>query len=173
MKIIIDTPRLVLRELVPEDDTGIFELDSDPEVHTFLGKNPITHIQQAKDVIQFIRNQYIENGTGRLAVIEKQTGAFIGWSGLKLMREETNGHINHYDLGYRFIRKHWGKGYATETAKALVEHGFNTMGLYRINAMADAGNKASRHVLEKVGLSVKGQFMYEGQLHDWFEISKI
>lgn len=172
MKVCIETQRLILRELVAEDDKGIFELDSDPEVHTYLGKTPITYIQQAKDAIAFIRKQYSENGIGRWAVIEKESGAFIGWSGLKLMKELTNEHINYYDLGYRFIKKYWGRGYATETAKASVNYGFGTMGLSEIYGMAEIGNAASRHVLEKAGLVRDGQFLYEGELHDWFKISK-
>ncbi|MBL7933005.1 MAG: GNAT family N-acetyltransferase [Bacteroidia bacterium] len=173
MKIVIETPRLILREILPEDDKGIFELDSDPEVHTYLGKRPITSVQQAKDAIAFIRKQYVENGIGRWAVIEKESGAFVGWSGLKLMKELTNNHINYYDLGYRFIKKHWGKGYATETARATVDYAFNKMALSGIYGMAEAGNARSRHVLEKVGLRHEGQFMYDGVLHDWFKISKM
>jgi len=172
MKIFIETPRLILREMLPEDDKGIFDLDSDPDVHTYLGKNPIKDLQQAKDAITFIRKQYIENGIGRWAVIEKESGTFAGWSGLKLIKELTNDHINYHDLGYRFIKKHWGKGYATETARATVQYGFDTMGLSEIYGMADARNRASRHVLEKAGLKQDGQFIYDGVLHDWFKISK-
>src|SRR5688572_121541 len=112
MKEFVETERLLLREMLPSDYQGIFELDSDPDVHTYLGKDPITDFQQAKNVIDFIQKQYLENGIGRWAVIEKQTKAFVGWSGLKLIKEKTNGHVDHYDLGYRFIRKYWGRGYA-------------------------------------------------------------
>lgn len=66
-----ETERLILRELVVMDATDIFEMDSDPEVHLYLGNNPITTLQQAEDGIQYINKQYTENGIGRWAVVEK------------------------------------------------------------------------------------------------------
>src|SRR5688572_20999829 len=99
MQIFIETPRLILRELLPEDDQAMFELDSNKEVHTYLGNQPLTNIDQSREIIAFIRKQYVDNGIGRWAVIEKSTGEFAGWSGLKLMKELTNDHVNYYDLG--------------------------------------------------------------------------
>jgi ribosomal-protein-alanine N-acetyltransferase len=78
MKVFIETERLILRELVPIDAEGMFELDSDPLVHTYLGESPITTIEQAKANIALIRKQYVDNGIGRWALIEKQTGNFMG-----------------------------------------------------------------------------------------------
>lgn len=172
MKVQLETDRLLLRDFEMDDDRNIFELDSDPEVHRFLGAKPLTTLQQAQEVIRSVRQQYIDNGIGRWAVINKQNGLFIGWAGLKYMREVTNGQVLFYDLGYRFKKDHWGKGYATEAAKALVDHGFQKMKLQDVFAMADAGNAASRRVLEKTGLVHQGQFIYEEVLHDWFKISK-
>ncbi len=168
----LQTPRLILRELLPSDDIGLFELDSNPEVHTYVGKNPITTIEQAREVIAFIRQQYIDNGIGRLAVIHKETNAFMGWAGLKLYKTEANAHSNFYELGYRFIQKYWGKGYATEAAKAIIDYGFNEMGLTEIFAMTDIDNKASRHVLEKCGFTYIEDFDLEGQNCAWFKICK-
>ncbi|KEQ29499.1 hypothetical protein N180_03830 [Pedobacter antarcticus 4BY] len=67
MKIFIETSRLLIRELTHTDYPGIFELDSDPEVHQFLGGNPISSIEDAKKSIELIRTQYIQNGIGRWA----------------------------------------------------------------------------------------------------------
>ena len=91
MKILIETDRLYLRELLDTDDMGIFNLDADPEVHKFLGNNPIKTVQQAKEIIKFIRQQYIDNGVGRLAIIEKHTDNFVGWGGFKLITEQVTG----------------------------------------------------------------------------------
>jgi [ribosomal protein S5]-alanine N-acetyltransferase len=172
MKLTIETERLILRELLPEDDKGMFELDSDADVHTYLGKQPLTRIEQSREMIEFIRKQYADNGIGRWAVIEKSTNTFVGWSGLKLMKEITNGHVNYYDLGYRFIKKYWGKGYATETALATRDYAFKEMNLKEIYAMAELGNKASRHVLEKIGMKHEGVFDFMGDPHDWFKMTK-
>lgn len=165
----IETERLLLRELFPSDDLGMFELDSNPEVHKYLGNNPVTDIEQSREAIANIRQQYIDNGVGRWAVILKETNEFIGWSGLKL-EKNVNGHDQFYDLGYRFIQKHWGKGYAIETANAFVNYSFNKLKLDTICAYADAGNKASRNVLEKAGLQYVTTFEYEGEEEVWYEI---
>src|SRR5690606_25147557 len=118
MEIFVETKRLILREILPTDIDGFFELDADPEVHRYLGNKPVKNKQQVVDVINFIRQQYLDNGIGRWAMIEKETNNFIGWAGLKLEKIKINNHINYYDLGYRLIRKHWGKGFATEGATA-------------------------------------------------------
>lgn len=105
MEIFAETERLILRELMPTDAEGMFEMDRDPEVHLYLGNRPVKSIEQSIAEIEFISAQYTENGIGRWAVIEKATGNFVGWSGLKLIRETTNNHVNYYDLGYRFSKR--------------------------------------------------------------------
>ena len=124
MKVYIETKRLILREVLPTDVEGMFELDSNTIVHKYLGRNPITTKLQALDAIKFIREQYKERGIGRFATIEKSSGDFIGWSGLKLNvgeKEALNGKRNFYDIGYRFIPRFWGHGYATESSLAVLD----------------------------------------------------
>jgi RimJ/RimL family protein N-acetyltransferase len=127
LQIFTKTERLILREILPEDDEGLFQLDSDPDVQQFLGKKPIKSIEEAREVVRFIRQQYFDNGIGRWAVIEKSSNNFIGWAGLKLIREPVNNHCNYYDLGYRLIKRYWGQGFATEAAKASLKYGFSEM----------------------------------------------
>ena len=69
MKIFAETERLILRELLPTDAEGMFEMDGDPEVHLYLGNNPVKSIEQSEADIEFIRKQYIEKCIGRWAVI--------------------------------------------------------------------------------------------------------
>lgn len=165
----IETKRLLLRELFPSDELKMFELDSNPEVHRYVGKNPVTDIEQVRAIIANIRQQYVDNGVGRWAVILKETNEFIGWAGLKL-EKNVNGHEQFYDLGYRFIQEHWGKGYATEAAKAFLDYGFNRLKLETINAWADSGNLGSRNVLEKIGFKYINTFEHEGEEEVWYEI---
>lgn len=169
MQIFIETNRLILRELMPSDVTGMFELDADAEVHRYIGNKPIATMDEARQVIAFIRDQYVQNGIGRWAVIEKATGDFVGWSGLKLVKELINDHINYHDLGYRLLKKHWQKGYATESAKAALEYGFTMLNLPVIYAMIDPQNMASRNVLLKTGLQFIETFDLKGVPHDWFK----
>jgi ribosomal-protein-alanine N-acetyltransferase len=172
MKAFIETERLLLREIVPSDAEEMFKLDTDPEVHTYLGKSPIKSMQQAKTNITFIRNQYIANGIGRWAVIEKRTKSFIGWAGLKFINEPINEKTKYYDLGYRLIKKYWGKGYASEAAKAALAYGFENLELTEIYGMVQTENLASINILEKIGLRRLETFNYENELHHLFKIKK-
>jgi ribosomal-protein-alanine N-acetyltransferase len=170
MKIFAETERLILREILPTDDRHLFELDSDPEVHTYVGRKPVTTIAECRAVIENIRGQYQKHGIGRWAVVLKSTHEFIGWAGLKLVTEPVNNHTGYYDLGYRFMRKHWGKGYASEVAGASVKYGFGVLGLKKINAYAHSENLASRKVLEKTDLQFIELFQEAGEENAWYEI---
>jgi len=169
MRTSIETERLLLRELLPSDDLGMYELDSNPEVHRFLGNNPVKSIDESREYIAVVRRQYLENGIGRWAVILKETGEFIGWAGLKL-ESNVNDHETFYDLGYRLIEKYWGKGYATEASKAFVDFGFNEMKLEVINAYVMAAHQGSRNTLEKAGLKFMEYFEYDGGQECWYEL---
>ncbi len=172
MTFFIETERLILRELLPTDEVGMFALDANPDVQTYLGNKPITSREQAQQTIQMIRQQYVDNGIGRWAVLEKETNDFMGWAGLKLIKETINKHTNYYDLGYRFIPKYWGQGYATEAARASLNYGFTHLRLKEIFAMADTRNQASRKILEKVGFRCLDTFDYEGVPHYWFATTR-
>lgn len=94
MKIILETERLILRQLVPSDDIGMFELDSNPEVHKYLGNKPVTNIEECRSIIESVQKQYLENGIGRWAMIEKSSGNFTGWTGLKFIKDKINNHVD-------------------------------------------------------------------------------
>ena len=170
MKIFVETERLLLREILPTDIDGMYELDADPEVHKYLGNKPVTGKEQAIEMINFIRQQYIDYGIGRLAVIDKKTNEFMGWSGLKYVVTEINGHKNFYDLGYRLIRRYWGKGIATESAFASLEYAFDKLKLNEVYGMAECGNTVSNKILRKVGLNFVEAFDFNGMRHNWYKI---
>lgn len=100
MKIFAETETLILREILPTDVEGMYELDADPEVHKYLGNKRVTSKEQTVDMIKFIRQQYIDNGIGRWSIIDKKSHEFLGWTGLKFVTDKTNRHRNYYDLGY-------------------------------------------------------------------------
>lgn len=173
MNFYIETERLILREILPTDVDGIFELDSNPTVHKYLGNKPIKTKEKAIEIIQFIREQYKERGIGRFATIEKSSGDFIGWSGLKLNtdeKDELNGKRNFYDIGYRFIPRYWGNGYATESSLATLDFGFNKLGLDTIYGAAEIENIASNIVLKKIGLQFINEFNFEDGRANWYEL---
>lgn len=172
MKIFAETERLILREIMPTDVDGYFEMDSDPDVHIYLGSEPMQQREQAANAIQFIRQQYIDNGIGRWAVIDKNTNAFLGWAGLKLITEPTNNHINYLDLGYRFIKKYWGKGFASEAAAASVAYAFNELQAREVYAIADCANTASNKILTKTGLTLVETFIHHNIPCNWYKIDR-
>lgn len=168
----IETPRLILREATHDDVQGFFELDSDPEVHRFLGNKPVSTIGECHKVIDWLIRQYAENGIGRWSVTEKSTGEFVGWAGLKFVREETNGHTDYYDLGYRLKRKFWGQGIGSEVAVASLVYGFETMGLQEIFAAAHIGNLASNRILCGCGFVNEGRFLWDEEIQNWYRIDR-
>lgn len=172
MKKLIETERLLLREFEFSDAEGMFELDSNPNVHTFVGKKPVTTIEESIAMIENIQQQYKDFGIGRWAVILKETNEFLGWSGIKFITNEINNHKDFYEIGYRFIEKHWGKGYATEAGKVFVDYAFNELKADALYAYADAGNENSRKILEKLGLQYVNSFEYEGESEVWYELKK-
>lgn len=172
MKVFAETDRIILREITLEDIPMMYKMDSDPEVHKYLGNKPFTDISESEENVRFIRQQYINNGIGRWAVVDKESGEFVGWGGLKFITSPIANRNHFYEVGYRFLKAHWGKGYATESAKASLKYAFEELNLENVYAMAHGENAGSRHALQKSGLKITGHFDYEGIKCDWFEISK-
>lgn len=165
-----ETERLILREILPTDVEGMFELDSDPEVHRYLGNNPVNSKEQIAEVIRFVRQQYLNNGIGRWAIIDKYTEDFWGWAGLKLVTDPVNNQVNYIDLGYRIIRKYWGRGIATEAATASLKYAFETMKVPQVIAIADVDNIGSNKIIKKLGFVFEESFNYDGAIHNWYRL---
>lgn len=175
MKFHIETERLILRELRENDVDGILELDSDADVHKYLGNKPISTKEEALKNLQFTIGQYHKFGIARFACIEKSSGDFIGWSGLKFNtgeKEELNGHRDFIDIGYRFIPRYWRKGYGFESAVACLDFGFKEMNYKKICGCALADNIGSNKILSKIGLQFINDFIFEGDKANWYELKK-
>ena len=169
MNLSITTPRFLLRPVNLEDAEDFFELDSNPEVHRYLGNEPVTSIEQSINAIKGVLQQYQDVGLGRMAIIDKKSNEFIGWSGLKLEKHIRPG-MEYYDLGYRLKQQYWGNGVATETAIASLDFGFNELNLEVINAAAHHQNAASNHILRKIGMSHIEDFHFHDTLCHFYEI---
>ena len=149
MKVIIETERLLLREFVEDDAEALFHLNSDPEVLRFVpDATPPVDLEQARQVLlDGSIAGYRKYGFGRWACILKSTGEQIGFAGLKYLKE-----FDEVEVGFRLMRAHWGRGLATEAARASVQFGFTDLGLKRIIGLVMPENGASVRVLEKAGL---------------------
>ncbi|MEO5642456.1 MAG: GNAT family N-acetyltransferase [Bacteroidia bacterium] len=151
MKYLLETERLRFREMYAEDAQAMFQLNSDPEVVQYTGDGAFENVTAAKDFLIAYRDVYKTNGYARWIVELKSTGEILGWSGLKLHPDKST------DVGYRFYKKHWGNGYATESAKACIDYGFSILKVERIVAHARKENLASLRVLEKCGMKIIGE----------------
>ena len=157
MKIITTTLRLFLREFEKKDAYSFFELNNDPEAIKYTGDMPFESINEAKI---FINNysEYAKNGYGRWAVCLTENKEFIGFCGLKFHRNK-----NYTEVGFRFFKKHWNQGYATESAKKCIEYGFISLHLKQIYAHVHINNYASQRVVEKCGLHFVKEIIYDNQ----------
>ena len=160
----IETDRTILRKLSPTDARDFYNLNLDKEVLKYTGDKAFERVEEATDFLTTY-DQYQKYGVGRLAVIDKATMAFIGWCGLKYSLEKKE-----YDIGFRFHRKYWNKGYATETAKRCIEFGFDVLGIEKIVGRAMKENTASIKVLEKIGMTFKTTFDFDGHEGVIYEI---
>lgn len=109
MPTVWETPRLILRPFHSRDVEGLYEMDSNPAVLTYLLTPPQNSIAQSQDTLNHIQKQYAALGIGRLAIVLKKNKEFIGWAGLKYITEPVNEQVNFYDLGYRLIQRFWEK----------------------------------------------------------------
>ena len=155
--VIIETQRLILRTFTLDDAQLIYDLNIDPEVtrYTHDALRDINHARETLD--KTILPQYALYNYGRWAVHIKPHLEFIGWCGLKYRAE-----LNENDLGFRFKRSCWGKGYATEAAFASIKHGFEQLNLNLIMGRAEPENVGSWKVLEKCGMSYIGMQKVDG-----------
>jgi ribosomal-protein-alanine N-acetyltransferase len=164
MNVVLETDRLLLRTFTEDDAALLYELNLDPEVTRYT-LDPMTNVEHAKKVlVEIILPQYALYNHGRWAVHLKPGLEFIGWSGLKYIPERDE-----IDLGYRFMKKFWGKGYATESAYACLQYGFQRLNMQRIIGRALPGNRGSIRVLENCGMQYLGEEYIDGLLHKTYQ----
>lgn len=148
MKIIFETPRLIFRPFTIADAPLLLNLNSDPDVVKYVHELPLTTEEQARGIINDIILPQYENNLGRWAMHKKEDDEFIGWCGLKYIPAKDE-----IDLGYRILKKDWGKGFATEAAKKTIVYGFDKLNLTAITGKAHVDNTASLNVLQKIGMN--------------------
>jgi RimJ/RimL family protein N-acetyltransferase len=141
----IETERLLLRMFRPDDLDDLAALFSDPDVVRYVGDGKPVSREEADRALQSIIKHWQTHGFGRWAVVDKQTQEFIGFGGLRSL-------FGTPEVVYHFAKAHWGKGFATELARAALRFGFEGRGFDRIVAITRPPNTASIHVMEKLGM---------------------
>ena len=151
----METQRLILREFIQTDLDAYAEcIFTDADVMRYLPKRDAPPRERAQRTMDFFNDHHAEYGWGPWAVIEKASGVLIGHCGLRYIAD-----IDETEVLYALGKKFWGKGFATEAARASVDFGFREIKLERIIALAVPENIASRKVMEHCGLK------YEKEAH--------
>lgn len=146
---IIQTSRLILRQWKDEDLEPFAKLNADPKVMEFFPA--VWTLEESKASMQTARTHIEMHGWGKWAVSLLETGEFIGRIGLEEIDFEAPFSPN-VELGYRIAYNHWGKGYASEGAKAALEYGFRQIGLKEIFACTPVLNQRSQFVMRRIGM---------------------
>lgn len=169
MKTLLETERLILRCISLKDKEEMYQMYTNAAVHKYTGEPLIESMEEMERAIQTRIINYEKYGYGRWATILKDGMQFIGWAGLAYLPE-----FDEIDIGYRFLPKYWGKGYATEVSQAILTYGFDNLQLERIIAIAMNENKASIRVMEKIGMHFDKYAPYEegGKDVTWYQIEK-
>lgn len=156
MNRILETKRLYLRELNVQDAIHFYNLNLDEEVLKYTGDRPFINVNEAK---MFLKNydQYDRFGFGRWAVIRILDDTFLGWCGLKYSAD-----LDEVDIGFRFFKRYWNDGYATESAKACLNYGFSDLNTDKIIGRVMKENISSIRVLEKIGMNYDRDFDFDG-----------
>ena len=156
---LLDTERLRLREFRASDVDPLYRLNSDPRVMRYIGNGSIDTRESAERAV-FRSMKYYRNypGLGVWPAEDGTTGAFVGWFCLKYVPQTVE-----IEVGYRLAPDAWGRGYATEGARALLRYGFDELGLDRIIGLTHPDNAASQRVLQKAGLADAGWGRYYGR----------
>ncbi|MGW8377955.1 GNAT family N-acetyltransferase [Streptomyces sp. ODS28] len=150
-----ETERLLMCPLTPDDLDRLTELDADPAVMRYLngGRPTPRETLRTQDLPRMLRRHPgLGAGPGTVgywAARERATREFLGWFEFRPLWEAEPYEV---ELGYRLRRAVWGRGYATEGARALLRRGFTELGVRRVTAHTMTVNTASRRVMEKAGL---------------------
>lgn len=164
MSIFLETKQLILKTTELLDLDNLLVLRSDPDVMRYIGDGTVHSKEQVQKFLDIAIPYQKKHGIGFCSVFEKESGNFIGQAGLF--------HIGYYDeqpdieIAYRLHKKYWGRGYATELAKALIQWGFQHLSIDKLFGAAHPENIASQKVLTKAGLDYTGKIEW----HDGREL---
>jgi RimJ/RimL family protein N-acetyltransferase len=150
MQVFLETERMLLRRFTLDDVDDVLALDSDPFVRVFVEDGEPVNRDEITGMIEHWMGYYDRSETfGFWAAVERHTGEFLGWFHF---RPQEGAPPDEPELGYRLVSAAWGKGYATEGSRALIDHGFEASDIVRVVAATLAAHTASRRVMEKAGL---------------------
>ncbi len=175
-KYIFKSERLGFRNWTINDFEELVKLNSDPEVMEYFPS--ILSENETKDFLNRLIKHYDDNGYTYYATEVLETGELIGFIGLAYQTYKTE-FSPATDIGWRLKKSAWGKGYATEGAKRCLKYAFNELKINKIFAICTIGNSKSENVMNKIGMTKKGEFDHPELINYpkyqrclWYEIKK-
>ncbi len=162
----LQSPRLILREFKASDAPDLYDLYRDEDVMRYTAEAPFPSVKSVEDFLEAYP-YYDIHGFGRWAVIDRFSSECLGFCGLRKDNPTTE-----VDLGFRFFRRYWSKGFATEAAQAALEAGFTHFGLEEIIGRSMRENLASTSVLHKLGMRFREVTETDGVLWLIYVIDK-
>ena len=148
--IILDTNRLILRRLVLADLDGLFALYSDPEIRRYFPEGILSY-EETKEELEWFLNGHPEHPQlGLWATIHKESNQFIGRCGLLPWTIDQRPEV---EVAYLLDKAYWGQGLGTEAAQAILDYGFEQLGLSRLVCFIDPENLASVRVAKNIGMT--------------------
>lgn len=147
---IIQTPRLVLRELTDDDHAALFEMYQDPRMNRFIGGPPPPREEYWRRVRETWPAYYARHGFGLWATVRREDGRLMGRCGL--LSQEVEGE-RHVEVAYALAPEFWGRGYATEAALASRDHAFRTLEVPHVISLILADNTPSIRVAGRNGMT--------------------
>ena len=160
----IDTERLILRRFDPERDSGpMLGVYGDPEVMRFIPGGTYPNVEGVRTRLTRYALEHDGRGFSFWAVVERESGEVIGDAGFGVFRDTGD-----VELGYTLKRDRWGRGYATEAARACLAAGFAHLDVARIVALVDEANARSARVAERIGMARIGTVRTNGRPHALF-----
>lgn len=153
---VLHTERLLLRAVTPGDAADMFRIMRDPRVTRYFGSAPMVSLNEAAQRIDRINLAWQEQAGVRWAITQRGSGQLLGTCGYwRLVKPHSWA-----EIGYELAPEWWGQGIVTEAIGAVLQFGFTTMALHRVEAQIHPANVGSRRVLEKLG------FVQEGYFHE-------
>ena len=147
---ILETERLLMRRLVASDLDDLYALYRDPEIRRHFPEGTLSLDETREELEWFLNGHPDHPELGLWATLHKPTGAFIGRCGLLPWEIEGRTEV---EVAYLLGKAYWGRGLATEAARAIIEHAFATQPVDRLICMTDPGNGASRNVAVTLGMT--------------------
>ncbi len=152
---LLESERLILRAWTQSDMPLLYQLCNDPEVMRYF-PNTLTEVE-TESFLQRLMDMYEHRGYTYFACERKDSGAFIGFIGLAYQAYESPC-TPAVDIGWRLLPAAWGKGYATEGAKACLDFAFNELALEKVVAVCSKINTDSERVMQRIGMVKGGAF---------------